>query len=213
MKIKNDVELVSLPEVGVMPPDANLMIPDPTMLSYYRLAKDRVFFVDFEIDERLMDVIKEIMRINMEDMGVKPEERMPIVIPIMSYGGDLDITFTFIDVCAMSQTPIITINMGSAMSAGILLLLAGHKRYALKHSQAMIHSGSAGMEGTFEQMEASQNFYKAQVSKMREYILERTKIDAKMFGRKKSKDWYLSADDQLNYGIVDAFVDDFDEVF
>ena len=48
---------------------------------------------------------------------------------------------------------------------------------------------------------------------MREYILERTKIDAKMFGRKKSKDWYLSADDQLNYGIVDAFVDDFDEVF
>jgi len=213
MDIKNDVEFVSLPEVGVMPPDANLMIPDPTMLAYYRLAKDRVFFVDFEIDERLMDVVKEILRINMEDNGIEPQDRIPIVIPIMSYGGDLAVTFTFIDVCAMSKTPIITVNMGTAMSAGILLLLAGHKRYALKHSQAMIHSGSAGMEGTFEQMEASQNFYKAQVAKMREYILERTKIDSKMFGRKKSKDWYLSTEDQLNYGIVDKLVNDFDEVF
>lgn len=190
-----------------------MMIPDPTLLTYYRLAKDRVFFVDFEIDEQLMQIVKEIIRINMEDMGRPVNERIPIVVPIMSYGGDLDVTYTFIDACAMSKTPIITINMGSAMSAGILLLLAGHKRYALKHSQAMIHSGSGGMEGTFEQMEASQNFYKDQVAKMREYILQRSKIDAKIFGRKKSKDWYLNADDQVNYGIVDGIIDDLDEVF
>ena len=62
-------------------------------------------------------------------------------------------------------------------------------------------------------MEASQNFYKSQIAKMREYILDRTKIDPKVFNRKKTKDWYISANEQLELGIVDCIVDDLDEVF
>lgn len=213
MQFKDDISLVQLPEVGTLPADANMQIPDPDLLNYYRLAKDRIYFVDYEIDACLMSIVKEIIRINIEDMGKPVEERIPIIIPILSYGGDLDVTYSFIDTCAMSKTPIITVNMGVAMSAGVLLLLAGHKRYALKHSDAMIHSGSGGMEGTFEQMEASQNFYKSQIAKMREYILDRTKIDPKVFNRKKTKDWYISANEQLELGIVDCIVDDLDEVF
>ena len=214
MKNKDDnTGLIMLPQVGEMPPQANYQIPDPDLLAYFQFAGNRIFFIDYEIDETLMSVIKEIIKINMADAAIPVEKRIPIVIPIMSYGGDLDVTYTFIDVCAMSKTPIITVNMGSAMSAGVLLLLAGHKRYTLKHAQAMIHSGSGGMEGTFEQMEASQAFYKNQVARMREYLLERTKIDAKSFGRKKTKDWYLDADEQVKLGIVDEIIDSLDEVF
>ena len=214
MKNKDDnTGLIMLPQVGEMPPQANYQIPDPDLLAYFQFAGNRIFFIDYEIDETLMSVIKEIIKINMADAAIPVEKRIPIVIPIMSYGGDLDVTYTFIDVCAMSKTPIITVNMGAAMSAGVLLLLAGHRRYSLKHAQAMIHSGSGGMEGTFEQIEASQAFYKNQVTRMREYILERTKIDAKAFGRKKTKDWYLDADEQVKLGIVDGVIDSLDEVF
>ena len=214
--IKNDTMILPVPQVEEppnLPPQANMQIPDPDLLNYYKLANDRIFFIDFEIDETLMGLVKEILRINREDTGVPAEKRKPIVFAIMSYGGDLDVTYTFIDVCALSKTPIITVNLGSAMSAGILLLLAGHKRYAFQHSQAMIHSGSGGMEGTFEQIEASQNFYRDQVAKMRAYILSRTNIDTKLFNRKKTKDWYINADEQLDLGIVDAVINDLDEVF
>ena len=213
IKDDNTGSIMLLPEVSEMPPQANYQIPDPDLLTYFQFAGNRIFFIDYEIDETLMSVIKEIIKININDNGIPVDKRTPIVIPIMSYGGDLDVTYTFIDVCAMSKTPIITVNMGAAMSAGVLLLLAGHKRYALKHAQAMIHSGSGGMEGTFEQIEAKQTFYKNYVALMREYILERTEIDVKTFGRKKAKDWYLNADEQVKLGIVDGIIDSLDEVF
>lgn len=84
-----------------------------------------------------------------------------------------------------SKTPIRTINMGVAMSAGLLILLAGHERYAMKYSTAMIHRGSGGAQGTYEQMEEQQKNYKKLIDTMRDYILERTNIDTKLFNKQK----------------------------
>ena len=213
--IKNENDMPSvLEQFGFMEcDDVNLQIPDRDLLFYYKFAKDRIFFIDYEITGELMLPIKEIIRINIEDANIPVEKRKPIIICIQSYGGDLDITYTFIDICAASKTPIYTVNMGVAMSAGLLLLLAGHKRFALSHSQAMIHSGSAGFSGTFEQIEESQKSYQKQVAQMREYILSRTNIEPKLFSRNKTKDWYISVDDQIKYGIVDKVITSLDEVF
>ena len=49
-----------------------------------------------------------------------------------------------------SRIPIITVAMGAAMSAGFIIFLSGHKKYAFKHSQLLVHSGSAGFHGTAE---------------------------------------------------------------
>ena len=46
------------------------------------------------------------------------------------------------------------VNAGMCMSNGLSLLMAGHKRFALKHSSGMYHSGSAGLQGTKEQVDA-----------------------------------------------------------
>lgn len=193
--------------------DATLQLPDPYLLSYYKFAKERIYFINQEIDENLMLMVQEIIKCNIEDVGKPIEERAPIVFCIQSYGGLIDITYTFVDACAASKTPIYTVNMGVSMSAGLLLLLAGHKRFSFKHSQAMIHSGSAGFQGTFEQVEEGQKSYKKQVEQMREYILSRTNIDPKLFSRNKSKDWYISVEDQLKFGIIDKVIDNLDEVF
>ena len=81
------------------------------------------------------------------------------------------------------------------MSAGLLILLAGHQRFCLKNSTALAHSGSGGASGTFEQTEAQMKDYKRFVDTMRNYIIERTNIDTRTLNKYKSKEWYLYAEE------------------
>ena len=104
------------------------------------------------------------------------------------------------------------VNMGVAMSAGLLILLAGHKRYAMKYSTAMIHSGSGGTQGTYKQCEEQQKNYKKLVDMMRNYILERTNIEVKLFKKQWTKDWYLTDKEQVELGIVSKIVENLDEI-
>lgn len=76
---------------------------------------------------------------------------------------------------------------------------------------ALIHSGSGGASGTFEQSKEAMANYEKQVRKMREYIMVHTSIDKKTMTKNQAKDWYLDADEQVKYGIVDKIADDIDE--
>lgn len=191
---------------------ANMNLPEPELVIYYRNLENRTFWIDFEIDVSLLEITKTILYLNKLDSGIEPEKRQKIILNVFSYGGDLDACYHLLDVCAMSKTPIVTVNQGVAMSAGLLILLAGHKRYCTKRSQAMIHSGSAGLQGTYEQIEESQKSYKKAVDEMRNYILERTKIDIKLFNKNKTKDWFLSGTEQVELGIVEKIITDIDEI-
>lgn len=187
----------------------SLQLPDPGLLSYYQCMDDRTFWIDYEIDDSLLLISKQILRINAEDQkaGFRPELRKPIKIYLYTNGGSLEAALNFIDVCALSETPVITVNAGRAISAGFLMLLAGHKRYALPHARAMVHRGSGGVAGTFDECESSMNDYKKLIDMTRDYILERTSIPKALYSKNKSKDWYMYLDDQLKYGVIDAVID------
>lgn len=201
-------------KVALPSPLENLQLPDPALVTYYDNAiNHRCFWIDYDIDETLLELARNIIAINRQDNGVPVEQRKPIVIWVFSYGGDLDSTFSFLDICALSQTPIVTINAGISMSAGLLILLAGHKRYCLPRSQALIHTGSlSGLSGTYEQTEAYMNTYKKNVEVMQEFVLNHTRIDKKEFSKKKAKDWYLNAAEQIEKGVVDEILDDLSKV-
>lgn len=190
-------------------------IPAPDEYNYWCLRKKRQFFIDYEImdDYSLIELGKTIIQMNVEEMSIPKEQLEPIYIWVFSYGGELDQAFCFCDICEASRIPIITVSMGVAMSAGFLIFLSGSKRYALKHSRMLVHSGSAGFQGTAEQIEEAQKDYKKQLNSMKEFILERTDIDAKSFGRNKAKDWYLSGDDLVKYKVVDKLIDNIEEIF
>lgn len=188
----------------------NLKLPDPMLLNYYKNLNDRVIWLDMGIDESIIEISRIILRYNADDKDVPVEKRKPIKLMIYSYGGDANVCFHLIDIILMSKTPVYTYNMGVAMSAGFLILLAGHKRYCLKNSTALAHSGSGGAAGSFEQAEAQMQDYKKSVEKMREYILARTKIDIKTFNKNKSKEWYMYPEDQIKYGVCDEIVEDID---
>ncbi len=186
-------------------------LPSPEMMNFYVDEKDRIFFIDFEIDQSLIEIERKILQYNRIDKDVPVEQRKPIKLLIYSYGGELDAMFSFIDVVALSKTPVWTINAGIAMSAALVMLLSGQKRFALPHSTALIHSGSGGTQGTFEQSKMAMDYYEKQVVKMREYIMAHSTIDKKTMTKNKAKDWYLDANEQVNFGIVDKICDDVDE--
>lgn len=190
----------------------NLKLPDPALVTYYKNLQDRIVWVDYSIDENVLEVSRLIMRWNQDDRGIETERRKPIKLLIYSYGGDGQACFSLLDTISVSKTPVYTYNMGVAMSAGLLILLAGHKRFGLKHSVALIHSGSGGAQGTYEQVEAQTQDYKRFVKSMREYILERTDIDARVFSKHKDKEWYLYVEDQLKHGIINSIIEDIEEL-
>lgn len=190
----------------------NMQLPSPELLTYYRNLEDRVIWIDYGVDESILEVSKLIMYFNRLDKDVPVEQRKPIKLLLYSYGGDGQACFSLLDIIALSKTPVWTINMGVAMSAGLLILLAGHKRFCLKNSTALAHSGSGGTSGSFEQTEAQMKDYKRFVDTMRNYIIERTNIDTKTFNKYKSKEWYLYSEDQIKFGIVNKILDDIDEI-
>ena len=149
---------------------------------------------------------------NIEEKDVRKEDLKPIYLWVHSYGGDLEQAFWFTDLVLSSRIPIITVAMGAAMSAGFLIMLSGHKRYAFRHSQLLAHSGSAGFQGTAEQIEEAQKNYKKQINEMKEYILSRTEIPEKVFNKNKAKDWYLTAEELMEYKVVDKLISSFDEI-
>jgi len=190
----------------------NMNLPSPELVNYWRMAENRIYYVDYEIDESVLDIQRSIININIEDKNIDAKDRNPIVIMLDTPGGLLSETMSLAMTMIMSKTPVITLNIGTAYSGGFILLLAGHKRYALKYAKAMCHTGSGGVSGTYEQTEAAQKLYKKQVDEMGEYILDRSNIDEKLFKRNKSKDWYLDNEECIKYGIIHKELDSLDEI-
>ena len=192
-----------------------ITLPSQEELSYWNLRKNRVFTIDYEIDDcySLIELSKVIIQMNFEEKDIPVEELKPIYLFIHSYGGDLDQANYFCDLIECSRIPIVTIAMGVAMSSGFLIFLAGKRRYTFKHSQLLVHSGSAGFQGTAEQIEEAQKNYKKQLDGMKKYILERTSIDEKTFNKNRTKDWYLTAEELVKYNIVDKLIEDFSDIF
>lgn len=186
----------------------------PEEYTYWKARENRTFYIDYELDDDYMaiELGKIIIQMNMEEKDIPKEELKPIYIWIHSFGGDLAQCDALVDIMIASRIPIVTVAMGAAMSAGFMLLLAGHRRYAFKHSNLMVHSGSAAFSGTSEQIEEAQKNYRKQIEGMKKYILSRTEISEKLFNKNKSKDWYLAGKDLEKYKIVDKIVTSFDEI-
>lgn len=194
----------------------NMQLPSPELLGYYRDEKDRILWIEGEVSEdafSLFELSKLILNYNKEDKDIPVEQRKPIKIFINSPGGDLESTLAFVGLINISKTPIWTINACWGASAAGLILMAGHRRFALPNTTCLIHSGSGQLGGSYEQTTEQMKNYKYLVDKMRDFILDKTKIDPKLFKKNSQKDWYIYTDEMLNLGIVDEIVDDLDILF
>lgn len=199
--------LVGMPE-GV----ANLDLPDPCLRDHYRDEEQRIYWVDREIDAATLDLVKFIMRCNKEDAGKPVEERKRILIMIDSPGGSVEVLGSIIGAIKISKTPVYTCCYCTAYSAAADLLACGHKRFALPMTNVMFHMGSCMYQGSQNDVEKAKKFYDRMGKNIVDYVISRTKFDSKFLKKLKTDDMYLNEEEALNYGVIDAIINDFEEL-
>ena len=193
---------------------ANMQLPDPYLLNYYESADNRILWLDSDVSETTVEIAKKIIYWNAQDddASIADEKRTPIKLYIVSGGGVAYSMLVVLDAILSSRTPVYTVNMGLAASAACVLLIAGHKRFAMPHSHALWHSGSGGLSGTMEQLQSATKHFDTMDAQLQDLFLSKTKIDLKTYKKQKDKDWYFTADQMLDGGLVDVIVSSVNEI-
>ena len=171
---------------------------------FSRLLKDRIIFVDGEINDTTADlVVAQILFLESEN----PDK--DISIYINSPGGSVTAGLAIYDTMQYVKCPVQTICLGQAASMGAFLLAGGSKgkRYALPSSRVMIHQPWGGVEG----QESDISVQAREIQRLKELTIqhfsEHTGTSADVVAADMERDFYMTAQDALNYGIVDHVMD------
>ena len=193
----------------------NLSLPDPSLLQFYKNYEDRIIWIDDEINECTLEYAKMIMQWNLEDKrnNIDVSERVPIRIVFFSPGGSLDVNNCLVDAISMSKTKVIGVNAGMAASAGCFIYLSCHERYTFPTAEFLIHQGAGNFSGNFEEICAAIMNYQRQIEELGKFVLSRTNIPEDVFYENFSTDWYLSAEEAVEYGVAHKIITDFDELY
>lgn len=176
-------------------------------LFYLQDLKQRKLFLNADIDQfSVADIVKHIMQINKEDKGLEPHKRMPILLYVTSNGGEVDSGFELIDVIMNSKTPVYTINLGYQYSMGFLIGLSGHKRYATRNAKFLMHDGSNFVYNSGAKAQDQMEFNRKIESRIKQYVLSRSKVSEEEYDSKLRVEWYLFADEAKEKGFVDYII-------
>ena len=200
--------LLSIPESV-----ANLQLPDPTLRDYYMDEQDRIYWIDSQIDDTTLELVKFIIRCNKEDINKSESDRKRILIMIDSPGGSVEVLTSIIGVIKISKTPIYTCCYCTAFSAAADLLACGHKRFALPHTSMMFHAGSCQYGGTQSQVDSAKTFFDGMGKRVSDEVNSRTNFDAKIIKKMKTDDVYMTEEDALKLGVIDEIVNDLNVLF
>lgn len=171
---------------------------------YSRLLKERIIFLGTPIDDDVANlIIAQMLFLEGED------SKKEISIYINSPGGVVTAGLAIYDTMQFIKAPVSTICVGQAASMGAVLLTAGAtgKRYALPNARVLIHQPLGGVQGQASEIE----IHAKEIIKTKKRLSE---ILAKHTGQKLSKiekdtdrDYYMSAQEAKEYGLVDEVME------
>ncbi|MGI5172585.1 ATP-dependent Clp endopeptidase proteolytic subunit ClpP [Treponema sp. OMZ 840] len=168
---------------------------------YSRLLKDRIIFVDGEITDLTADlVVAQILFLESEN----PDK--DISMYINSPGGSVTAGLAVYDTMQYVKSDIQTICLGQAASMGAILLAGGTKgkRFALPSSRIMIHQPWGGAQGQASDI-AIQAKEIVRLKKLSiDYFAFHTGKKADKVAEDMERDFYMSAQEALDYGIIDS---------
>lgn len=170
---------------------------------YSRLLKDRIIFLGTEIDETVANlVIAQMLFLESED------PKKDISLYINSPGGSVYAGLAMYDTMNYIKPEVSTICVGMAMSMAAVLLAAGTKgkRFVLPNSKVMIHQGSAGFSGTPSDIEITAREVLASRKKLDQILSEHTEQPLEKVAKDTDRDYYMSAQEAKDYGLVDAIM-------
>ena len=170
---------------------------------YSRLLRDRIIFVGTPIDDDVANaVIAQMLFLQMED------SKKDIHMYINSPGGVVTGGMAIYDTMNFLKCDIVTYCIGMAASMSTVLLAAGTKgkRFALPNSRIMIHQPSGGAGGQAADIAIAAREILRWRTTLNETIAKHTGKTAEQVEKDSDRDYYMSAPEAKDYGIVDHVV-------
>jgi ATP-dependent Clp protease protease subunit len=170
---------------------------------FNRLALDRIIFLGREVDDEIANaIIASMLYLDSED----PEK--DIYLYINSPGGSVSAGLAIYDTMQHVRANVATMCVGLAASMGAFLLAAGAKgkRTSLPHSRIMIHQPLGGAQGqaTDIGIQAKEILYTK--DRLNQILADRTGQPLERVERDTDRDFFMSADEARQYGLIDQVV-------
>jgi ATP-dependent Clp protease, protease subunit len=167
---------------------------------YSRLLKDRIIFIRGGFNEDMANaIVGQLLFLE----SVDPDS--DIYMYINSLGGNLDAMLAIFDTMRYVKPDIVTLGIGSIMSAGSFILAAGTKgkRYALPNSQIMIHELSSGHSGKYNDLKNYQKYIDRLHNTLAGFYSELTGQKLSRVKKDMERDYYMTAEEAKEYGLID----------
>lgn len=176
---------------------------------YSRLLKDRIVFIGSVIDEEVANlVIAQLLFLEAED-----KER-DINLYINSGGGIVSAGMAIYDTIQYIKPDVTTMCMGMAASMAAILLAAGTKtkRFALPHSRILIHQPMGGIRGQAIDIEIHAKEIMKMKHELNSILASHTGQSEEKIEKDSDRNFWMSAEDAKDYGIVDTVISSREEI-
>lgn len=170
---------------------------------YSRLLKDRIVFIDGEINDLTADLsVAQLLYLDAQD----PEKEISVYIH--SPGGSVTAGLAIYDTIQYLHCPVATICLGQAASMAALLLACGTKgkRFALPSSRVLIHQPWGGVSGQASDI----GIQAKEIVRLKrltiDYFARHSGKDSERIASDMERDFYMSAEEAVEYGLVDSLM-------
>lgn len=168
---------------------------------YSRLLKERVIFLTGQVEDHMANlVVAQLLFLESEN----PDK--DIFLYINSPGGSVTAGMSIYDTMQFIKPNVSTVCMGQACSMGAFLLAGGApgKRYVLPNSRVMIHQPLGGFQGQASDIQIHAQEILTIKNKLNRLLAEHTGQPIEVIERDTERDNFMSADQAVEYGLVDA---------
>jgi len=170
---------------------------------YSLLLRERIVFLGMPITDQIANlIVAQLLYLERED----PDKDISLYIHCP--GGIISAGLAIYDTMQLIRCDVSTICVGLAASMGTLLLCAGTKgkRYALPNSTIHMHQAVGGAQGQAADIEIAAREIIRMQQKIREVIAKHTGQSMEKITHDTDRDFYLSAEDAVEYGLVDEIL-------
>ena len=167
---------------------------------FSRLLKDRIIFLGTAINDEVANIIiAQILYLESDD----PQKET--ILYINSPGGSVNAGLAIYDTMQYVRSPIATMCVGQAASMAAVLLAAGKKgrRLALPNSRVMIHQPLGGVSGQASDIEIHAREILRLRNTLNEILVEHTGRDLERIRQDTDRDYIMTADEAVQYGVID----------
>ena len=171
---------------------------------YSRLLKDRIVFIGTPIDDNIANlIIAQLLFLQME----APDK--DINVYINSPGGHVTSGLAIYDTMQFVKPDVNTYCIGQAASMGALLLAGGAKgkRYSLPNARIMIHQPWGGTQGTATDIHIQAQEILRIKDRINNLLVHHTGQSAEKIAQDTDRDYFMTAEEAMKYGLVDNVID------